>query len=51
MILIVDDRPENIFSLKTLLESNDFSVDTAASGEEALKKILQQYYSLIFNHP
>lgn len=47
MILIVDDRPENIFSLKTLLESNDFCVDTAASGEEALKKILQQYYSLI----
>ncbi|MGN6569211.1 MAG: hybrid sensor histidine kinase/response regulator [Flavipsychrobacter sp.] len=47
MILIVDDKPENIFSLKTLLEINKFDVDTASSGEEALKKILQHSYSLI----
>jgi len=47
MILIVDDKPENIFSLKTLLEINKFEVDTASSGEEALKKILQHPYSLI----
>jgi len=47
MILIVDDKPENIFSLKTLLEINKFEVDTASSGEEALKKILQHSYSLI----
>ncbi|MDB5274497.1 MAG: response regulator receiver sensor signal transduction histidine kinase [Chitinophagaceae bacterium] len=47
MILIVDDRPENIFSLKTLLELHGFRIDTAESGEEALKKVLHHSYSLI----
>jgi two-component system, sensor histidine kinase and response regulator len=47
MILIVDDIPENLFSLKKVLELNDFEVDTASSGEEALKKILKNSYFLI----
>lgn len=47
MILIVDDKAENIFSLKRTLELNGFDVDTAYSGEEALKKILKQTYALI----
>ncbi len=47
MILIVDDTPENLFSLKTLLQINGFEVDTAASGEEALFKILKTTYALI----
>jgi signal transduction histidine kinase/DNA-binding response OmpR family regulator len=47
MILIVDDKPENIFSLKRILELNNFEVDTAYSGEEALKKLLKQTYALI----
>src|SRR3569623_353265 len=47
MILIVDDNYENIYSLKKLLELNKFVVDTASSGEEALKKILKNTYSLI----
>lgn len=47
MILIVDDKQENIFSLKRILELNGFEVDTADSGEEALKKILKQSYALI----
>src|SRR3954453_11711288 len=47
MILIVDDQKENIFSLKSILEIHKFMVDTAASGEEALKKILKNTYSLI----
>lgn len=47
MILIVDDKPENLFSLKTLLEINRYETDTASSGEEALKKILKRDYSLI----
>ena len=47
MILIVDDRPENIFSLKSILELHSFPVDTASSGEEALKKTLKNTYSLI----
>lgn len=47
MILIVDDAPENIISLKKVLEKNGFEVDTATSGEEALKKILNRSYVLI----
>jgi signal transduction histidine kinase len=47
MILIVDDNQENIFSLKSLLTLHHFEVDAASSGEEALKKILQNSYSLI----
>ncbi|MGV3657334.1 MAG: hybrid sensor histidine kinase/response regulator [Chitinophagaceae bacterium] len=47
MILIVDDKPENIYSLKTLLQLNLFEVDTATSGEEALKKVLKNDYELI----
>jgi len=47
MILIVDDNQSNIYSLKKLLESKDFLVDTANSGEEALKKALKNNYALI----
>lgn len=47
MILIVDDKPENLFSLKTLLELNGFKVDTAENGEEALRKILKNTYAVI----
>lgn len=47
MILIVDDKAENIFSLKALLESKHFNVDTASSGEEALVKVLKNDYVLI----
>jgi len=47
MILIVDDKPDNIFSLKSLLNLHNFTVDTASSGEEALRKILKTTYSLI----
>ena len=47
MILIVDDKQENLFSLQKLLQLHDFKVDTALSGEEALKKILKNFYALI----
>lgn len=47
MILIVDDKPENLYSLRLLLESKNLIVDTALSGEEALKKVLINDYSLI----
>jgi signal transduction histidine kinase len=47
MILIVDDKQENLFSLQKLLQLHDFNVDTALSGEEALKKILKNFYALI----
>lgn len=47
MILIVDDTPENLISLKKVLEKHDFEVDTASSGEEALRKVLRNEYVLI----
>ncbi|MBA4168588.1 MAG: response regulator, partial [Chitinophagaceae bacterium] len=47
MILIVDDKQENLFSLQRLLQIHNFNVDTAISGEEALKKILKNFYALI----
>lgn len=47
MILIVDDNPSNLYSLQKLLESKDFQVETASSGEEALGKALKNDYALI----
>lgn len=47
MILIVDDTIENIYSLERLLKSKGFEVDSASSGEEALKKVLKNDYALI----
>lgn len=47
MILIVDDKSENIYSLQQLLESRGYRVDTAFSGEEALKKAFKTRYALI----
>lgn len=47
MILIVDDIRANILALKKTLELHNLVVDSAESGEEALKKILKIDYSLI----
>jgi len=47
MILIVDDKIENITALKKILESQGLVVDTALSGEEALKKVLKNDYQLM----
>lgn len=47
MILIVDDIDANLIALKKTLEVHSLTVDTANSGEEALKKILKFDYRLI----
>ena len=47
MILIVDDIRANIVALKKILELHNLDVDTAESGDEALKKILKNEYYLI----
>jgi signal transduction histidine kinase/CheY-like chemotaxis protein len=47
MILIVDDKKENLLSLQSLLTLHGYAVDTAQDGEEALKKVLRHAYSLI----
>ncbi len=47
MILIVDDKHENIIALKRILDKHQFEVDSALSGEEALKKVLKNNYDLV----
>jgi signal transduction histidine kinase len=47
MILIVDDKRENILPLKKILSLNNLESEEAYSGEEALKMTLQKNYSLI----
>ncbi|MDH5602735.1 MAG: response regulator [Cyclobacteriaceae bacterium] len=45
-ILIVDDLPENLLALKKVLTMHGHEVETAISGEEALRKCLKQQFDL-----
>lgn len=45
-ILLVDDRPENLLSLKAILERPEYRLVTAASGEEALSVALRETFSV-----
>lgn len=38
-ILVVDDNPDSITIIRTILEANGFKVETAESGPEALDKL------------
>ena len=46
-ILIVDDRPDKLLALTSVLEELEADVVTASSGEEALKRILTQEFAVI----
>lgn len=46
-ILIVDDRPENLYSLECILAQEDREIFQANSGEEALKIAFKEDLSLI----
>ncbi len=46
-VLVVDDVPDNLFLLQTILESEGFMVDVALSGEVALSKIQTSLPDLI----
>lgn len=46
-ILIVDDRPENLFTLEAIIENDDYHLVKAHSGEEALKKLLKYDFAAI----
>lgn len=45
-ILIVDDRPENIFALAELIRADDLELVTANSAEEALSCLLDHDFAL-----
>ena len=42
-ILLVDDRPDNLFSMETILEPDGYELVKAASGREALKILLSEF--------
>ena len=46
-ILLVDDRPENLLALESILEPLGQQLVSAASGEDALKCLLKQEFALI----
>jgi serine phosphatase RsbU (regulator of sigma subunit) len=46
-ILIVDDQPANLLVLETVLEDLGHSLVRAQSGEEALKRLLQEDFAVI----
>jgi signal transduction histidine kinase/ActR/RegA family two-component response regulator len=45
-ILLVDDRPENLLSLRAILERPDYRLVTATSGEEALRFALRENFAV-----
>ncbi len=46
-LLIVDDYPENLLSMRALLQRQDWQVMTAASGVEALNLLLEHEVDLV----
>ncbi|WPP00264.1 EAL domain-containing protein [Pseudomonas sp. HR96] len=47
VLLVVDDYPENLVSMRALLERQDWQVVTAASGVEALGALLEHEVDLV----
>ncbi|BFH65286.1 response regulator [Paenibacillus azoreducens] len=46
-ILLVDDRPENLLALEAVLESEQYHLVKATSGEEALRCLLKGEFAVI----
>jgi CheY-like chemotaxis protein len=46
-VLLVDDRPENLLALETVLESPEYKLVKANSGDEALRYLLDHEPALI----
>jgi CheY-like chemotaxis protein len=48
-VLLVDDDPASRITLKTVLEASGYSVDSAASGAEAVGKLEDGTYELVLS--
>ncbi|OKL37853.1 hybrid sensor histidine kinase/response regulator [Domibacillus mangrovi] len=46
-ILMVDDHPGNLLALEAVLNSSDYNLISASSGEEALKCVLKKDFAVI----
>ena len=46
-VLIVDDRPENLLALEAILEPLGVELIRAASGEDALRRLLEYDVAVI----
>lgn len=46
-ILVVDDSPDNVFLVKTILEEEGYQISTAENGPTALAKIAESPFDLI----
>ena len=46
-LLLVDDTPENLYSLRALLDKHGFQFVTAGSGTEALEHLLREDFAVI----
>src|SRR5207253_8290534 len=46
-ILLVDDLPEKLLVLSSVLEELDQNIVTARSGEDALRRVLEQEFAVI----
>jgi signal transduction histidine kinase len=46
-ILVVDDSPDNVFLIKTILEEEGYVVSTAENGSTALAKITESSFDLV----
>ncbi|MHB8482695.1 MAG: two-component system response regulator [Nitrospiria bacterium] len=48
-ILIVDDKKENLYLLKTLLQANGYEIGSAETGVEALKKLSEGRFDMVIS--
>jgi len=46
-ILIVDDRPDHLLAIETILSAKDYNLVRAGSGQEALRRILERDFAVI----
>src|SRR3954463_14416425 len=46
-ILLVDDNPANLLSLRAILEDLDLNLEDARSGEDALRRVQAEEFAVV----